>query len=122
MEARIHERGTHAIATLPHRSIRETDHRELWKSSANIDFHLDQMRIDSDEGSAQNFCKHGSLRSKARVWGIIGILSNCCNQNYKGWQTNGFISPLCSHQSDREPSFFIPRILACSRTGMHHVG
>src|SRR6185295_4342673 len=83
METRILECRAHAISALPHRRIRETDDRELWKPSANIDFHLDQMRIDTDECSAQHFCKHGSLRSKAWGCGIIGILSNRCNRNYK---------------------------------------
>ena len=58
MEARILERGADAVAALPHRGIGETDDRELWKPSGNIDFHVDQMRIDTDERSTQNFCEH----------------------------------------------------------------
>jgi len=58
MEACILERGADAVAALPHSGIGETDDRELWKPSSNIDFHVDQMRINTDECSTQNLCEY----------------------------------------------------------------
>jgi hypothetical protein len=51
MEACILERRADAIAALPHSGIGETDDRELWKPSGNIDFYVDQMRINTNECS-----------------------------------------------------------------------
>jgi len=66
METSILERGANTVAALPHRGIGKPDDRELWKPSGNINLHIDQMGIDTDECSTENLCEHGQFRYKTR--------------------------------------------------------
>jgi hypothetical protein len=70
MKTRILERGTDAIAALPHDGIWQADNGELWKPSGNIDFYIDQMRIDTDNRSTENFCEHANSGTRPGAAGL----------------------------------------------------